>query len=38
MIEELRACIIFENNFTRPDKYVLTELEKEIKKLEKLIL
>jgi len=36
-INDLKENIIFEKTFPKPDKYVLNELEKEIKKLEKYL-
>ena len=36
-INSLKECIEFEKTFPKPDKYVLEELEKEIKKLEKYL-
>jgi len=37
-IEVLNRCLVFENNFPKPDLWVLEEIKKEIKKLEDLIL
>lgn len=33
-IDNLKGCIVFENNFPEPDLYVLEEIKKEIEKIE----